>query len=223
MKFKVIQHHSQATWLRGLLVAGAAGLVLSACGASDSTSPNPGATRSPPTAPTPTPAPTPTADPLDALKAQCGQPEPPPLYGMKLGVQVDNGFRKLIDSRPIVDNVGRGTADSYCGKVGFDPGARYCDTRLEGHPQRVACDILVVGKAADTGRYGPTWSRNGQPCVEPGSQTDPGCTNHPDNQFLAVMRGNGEILACASDVWPATGARCGGCLVNEKTGGECAN
>lgn len=141
---------------------------------------------------------------------------------MKLGVQVDNGFRKLIDSRPIVENVGRDTPDSYCGKAGFSPSARFCDTRPEGHPQREACDILVVGKASDTGRYGPTWSKEGQPCVEPGSASDPGCTNHADNQFLAILRGKGTMLACASEVWPATGARCGGCLVNDKTGGRCA-
>ena len=140
---------------------------------------------------------------------------------MKLSVQLDNGFRKLLDSRPVIDNTGRGTSDSYCGKVGFDPGARFCDTRLERHPQREACDILVVGRASDTERYGPTWSKDGNPCIEPGSETDPGCTNHALNQFLAISRGPGEMLACASDVWPATGARCGGCMLN-KGAGRCA-
>jgi hypothetical protein len=203
------------------MAAAVLGSLLSSCGADPSTRPNPDPTRSPNPAPTPTPLPTPTPDPLANLKAQCGQPEPGPLYGMKLSVQVDSGFRKLIDSRPIIDNVGRGTSDSYCGKVGFDPNARFCDTRPEGHPQREACDILVVGKATDTGRYGPTWSKNGQACVEPGSETDPGCTNHPDNQFLAISRGLGEMLACASEVWPATGARCGSCVIL-KAAGRCA-
>jgi hypothetical protein len=134
---------------------------------------------------------------------------------MKVSVQVNQGFRKLVDSRPIVENVGRGNPnESYCGKVGFDWRAQSCDTRQEGHPQRVACDALVVGRAADTGRYGPTWSKDDRPCVEAGSESDPGCTNHAENQFLAISRGPGEVLACASSEWPATGARCGGCLVS---------
>jgi hypothetical protein len=145
---------------------------------------------------------------------------PTPLYGMKVSVQLDNGFRKLVDSRPIVENVGRGTSDSYCGKVGFDARAAYCDTRPEGHPQREACDVLVVGKA-DTGRYGPTWSKDGKPCTNAGSETAPGCTNHAENQFLVISKGPGSLLACASEVWPATGSRCGGCTLYDG-GGRCA-
>lgn len=206
-----------------ILTLGAAAIVaaFSACGSNSGTGPNPNPSTTPVPAPTPTPSPTPTPDPLAALRAQCGTPEPAPLYGMKVAVQLDNGFRKLVDSRPVVENTGRGTADSYCGKVGFDARAAYCDTRPEGHPQREACDILVVGKAADTGRYGPTWSKDGRACVDAGSETAPGCTNHALNQFLAVSRGPGDMLACASDAWPATGARCGGCTLYEG-GGRCA-
>jgi hypothetical protein len=141
---------------------------------------------------------------------------------MKLSVQLDNGFRKLVDSKPVVINDGRNSqTDSYCGKIGFDFRAAYCETRPEGHPQREACDALVVGKASDTGRYGPTWSKDGQPCVAAGSETDPGCTNYDGNQFMAVSRGPGDMLACASDVWPAVGARCGGCTIYDG-GGRCA-
>jgi len=190
---------------------------LSACGSKTTTTPI--------TTPSPTPTPvvvaTPTPDPLAALKAQCGDPTPGPLYGMKLSVQLDNGFRKLVDSKPVIDNVGRGTPDAYCGKAGFDPNARYCETRPEGNAQRAACDILVVGTASDTGKNGPTWSKDGQPCVAAGSETDPGCTNYDANQFMAVSRGPGDMLACASDVWPATGARCGGCTIYTG-GGRCA-
>ncbi len=204
--------------LVGLIVVAALAAALAACDSSSGTAPTPPTTVP---APAPTPTPTPTPDPLAALKAQCGAPSPAPLYGMKVAVQLDNGFRKLVDSRPIVINEGRGTADSYCGKVGFDSRAAYCDTRPEGHPQRESCDILVVGRASDTGRYGPTWSKDGKACVEAGSATDPGCTNHAGNQFLAIARGPGDMLACASDVWPAVGARCGGCTVYEG-GGRCA-
>ena len=187
--------------------AEAAGLFIVSCGSS-STSPNPQPSGTPVPAPSPTPTPTPD------FKTQCGDPVPPPLYGMKVSVQVDNGSRKLVDSKPVVENTGRGSqTDSYCGKVGFDFRAAYCDTRQEGTSTRPFCDALVVGKAADTGRIGPTWSKDGQPCVAAGSETGAGCINHQDNQFLAISRGDGNMLACASDEWPATGARCGGCNV----------
>jgi hypothetical protein len=195
----------------------AAALSIPGCGSGSTTNPTP----NPTPVSGPTPAPTPTPDPLAALKAQCGEPLPPPLFGIKVSVQLDNGFRKLVDSRPVVENVGKGTSDSYCGKVGFGASTAYCDTRPEGHPQREACDILVVGKAPDTGRYGPSWSKDGKPCVNAGSETAPGCTNHADNQFLVISRGPGNLLACASDVWPATGSRCGGCTLYDG-GGRCA-
>jgi hypothetical protein len=197
----------------------AAALFFTACGSNSTTTPNPNPSATP--LPGPAPVPTPTPDPLAGLKAQCGEPMPTPLFGVKVSVQLDNGFRKLVDSRPVVENVGQGTADSYCAKVGFDARAIYCDTRPEGHPQREACDILVVGKAPDTGRYGPSWSKDGKPCVNAGSETAPGCTNHAENQFLVISRGPGNLLACASETWPATGARCGGCTLYDG-GGRCA-
>jgi hypothetical protein len=189
-------------------VAAAAVVVLNACGGSSNTSPNPNPSSTPVPAPSPTPTPTPD------FKSQCGDPVPPPLYGMKLSVQVDQGSRKLIDSKPVVENTGRGSqADSYCFKVGFDFRVAYCDTRPEGNAQREACDALVVGRATDTGRIGPTWSKDGKPCDMGGNGSSSPCSNHPDNQFLAISRGDGQMLACASDEWPATGARCAGCNV----------
>jgi hypothetical protein len=138
---------------------------------------------------------------------------------MKVSVQVDNGFRKLVDSKPVVENVGRGNpSESYCGKVGFDFRAQFCDTRPEGNPQRPACDALVTGRASDTGRYGPTWEWDDRPCGPEGSGTDEGCVNHSSNQFLVIARGEGSLLACASTEWPATGARCGGCDLKPNVG-----
>jgi hypothetical protein len=182
---------------------------LHACGGSSPSGGTPPTTTLPPVT---TPTPTPTPD----WRSQCGQPSPPPLYGVKVSVQEDSVSRKLLDSKPIVENVGRGNpTDSYCGKVGFDWRAAFCETRLEGHPQRVACDALVVGRASDTGRYGPTWEQDDRPCVAPGTDAAGGCTNHADNQFLVIARGNGSVLACASEEWPATGegSRCGGCEI----------
>lgn len=183
-------------------LAGMIGLVaLYGCGSS-STGPNPQPSSTPP--PTPTPTPTP-------FGTLCGSPSPPPFSGMKVKVQTAvTSTRWLLDSRPQVVNI-----DGYCGRVGFDSRAKYCDTRPEGNAQREACDALIVGKA-DTGRIGPTWSDpDGKPCVaagEPGSQN--GCI-HTDNQFLAVARGGGQFLACASDDWPLGegGSRCGGCTL----------
>ena len=194
--------------LLSLVSAAGLAIALSSCGSDGNTGPNPAPT---PTAPPITqPTPTPTPD----WRAQCGEPTPPPLYGIQVQVQIDQGFRKLVDSKPSVENVGRGNpTESYCGKVGFDWRQPYCDTRPEGHPQRLACDALVMGRASDTGRYGPTWTKDGRPCVEPGSETDPGCTNHNQNQFLVISRGPGSLNACASSEWPATGSRCGGCDV----------
>jgi hypothetical protein len=188
-------------------------LALFGCGSGSSTTP------SNPQTPTPTtlaPAPTPTANPF---LAQCGSPTPPALFGMKLKIHVDNGERKQLDSKPIVANV-----DGYCGKVGFGATVQYCETRPEGSVEREACDGLVVGKAKDTGRVGPTWTWNDKPCFAAGDTGgQPGCVNYPDNQFLIVARGPGNYLACASEDWPVAppssatagdgGSRCGGWTV----------
>jgi hypothetical protein len=125
---------------------------------------------------------------------------------MKLKIHINNGFKKQLDSKPLVANV-----DDYCGKLGFGSSVKYCETRKEGDLQREACDALVVGRA-DTGRVGPTWSRNGKPCLPAGDTGgDPGCVGL-ENQFLIIARGPGNYLACASEEWPmAVGeSRCGG-------------
>jgi hypothetical protein len=183
-------------------------LALFGCGSGSSTAPSNPPTTTPAT--NPTPAPTPTPNPF---LAQCGVPTPPALYGMKLKIHIDNGYRKQLDSKPIVANI-----DGYCGKVGFGQTVHYCETRPEGSTEREACDALVVGKAADTGRVGPTWTWDGNPCLAVGdADGEPGCVNS-DNQFLIVAKGPGEYLACASDAWPLSapsstliegGSRCG--------------
>lgn len=180
MKYRIIA-------ISAVLMAGA---YVSSCGSSpsSSSSPNPPTVTLPPApGPTPTPVPTPTPD---AFLAQC-VPSPPPIHGMKIKVHVDQGYRKLLDSKPIVQNL-----DGYCAKMGFSSSAPYCDTRMEGDPQREACDALAVGKAKDTGRYGPTWTFDDKPCVDGASE---GCINHPDNQFLVIAKGGGLYLACPAE------------------------
>ena len=163
-------------------------LHLWSCGAS--TTPSQSSAQPTPTplpVPTPTPAPTPT--PITAICV----PTPPPIHGMKLKVQVDNGYRKLLDSRPIVDNV-----NGYCAATGSSAGAPYCDTRPEGDLQREACDALAVGHADDTGRWGPTWWWNNKACspVGAGEGQTAGCVNSPDNQFMVIAKGPGTYMAC---------------------------
>jgi hypothetical protein len=167
-----------------------------------------------PTTPTTTtlpPVTTPPTTTLPPFAQLCGSPSPPPLVGMKVKVQTAvSGNRWQLDSRPIVQNV-----DGYCQRVGLD--GRQCDTRPEGHAQREACDALVVGRAKDTGRVGPTWYSESGSCLSPGDTgSNLACINSPDNQFLVVARGPGQYLACASrDAWPQASADepCGGCTL----------
>jgi hypothetical protein len=172
------------------------------CGSSDST---------PPTTPTPAPtvAPPPPAPPV---VLHC-DPTPPPLRGIRVSVHQNSGFRKTLDSLPIVINV-----DDYCARTGQD--GDFCRTRLEGNPQREDCDRMAMGIAPDTGRYGPRWLFEGKPCkdLEPGES---GCNNHPDNQFLVIAKGSGRVAACASQDVPIAdeGSRCGECAISPSSGG----
>lgn len=163
----------------------------------------------PPVVSTPTPTPAPTPTPTLAQQLPPGfvcDPTPPPLYGLRL--KMHNA--RTMDSRPQVINV-----NGFCGKAGFDPGAKFCYTRDEGDPQATACDYLAVGKASDTGRWGPTWTVDGQLCGP-----NKACTNDPTNQFLVRVNDNGTFLACVSDQVPLStdparpGSRCGICKVS---------
>jgi len=169
--------------------------------------------------PNPTPTPVPTPVPTPTPVALLCDPTPPPLYGIQVKVLFDSGAqRRTLDSRPRVINV-----DGYCGKAGFGATNKFCFTRQEDDPQAEACDYMAVGRAGDTGRYGPTWFYNGRPCTATG--TEPGCSNHPDNQFLVNTRGDGEYAACAAANIPLSedpdrpGDRCGVCTI--QGGGEC--
>jgi hypothetical protein len=128
-------------------------------------------------------------------------PTPPPILRMHVKVHDDSGGRKVLDSKPLVENL-----DHYCDKVGFGDW-KFCDTRPEGHPERVAYDYLVTGKAEDTGRWGPTWFYGKDLCAYfPGD-----CANHPTEQFMAIAKSKGTYEACAADGWPvaSNGTRCG--------------
>jgi len=188
-----------------LVVLGAAAVaVVIQCGGSSS---------SPTNQPTPPPTTTTTTLPSSGLPpGMVCNPTPPSVRYVKVGVFNDSGFRKQLDSKPQVNNL-----DGYCGKVGFDPRAPFCDTRPEGDPQRVACDYLASGKAKDTGLWGPTWFYEGKPCAADGPD-ESGCKNNSSNQFMVIAKGNGEFAAC---VYPPDGDKvCGVCNI-VGGGGKC--
>jgi hypothetical protein len=126
---------------------------------------------------------------------------------MKVGIHDDSGSRKILDSKPLVMNV-----DGYCGKVGAGETVRFCDTRLEGHPERVACDYLATGKSPATGRWGPTWTWDGKPCD---GENFTSCANHQENQFMAIAKTSGRYDACAAPDVPIhpEGQPCGGVTI----------
>jgi hypothetical protein len=174
---------------------GAAALVLLAGCGSSSTTPAAPATPAPTVAPTPGPSPS----------ALTCNPTPPAIYGMRVTIRDASGYRKILGAVPLVANY-----DGYCGKVGFDPNQWYCTTRTDDDPARAACDAVAVGRSGDTGRWGPTWYWEGQPCAQTGDQQ--GCENFPTDQFQAYAKGSGEYAACAApeiEMEPEGGSRCG--------------
>jgi hypothetical protein len=144
--------------------------------------PRPSATPGPNPTATPGPVPTPEPEP-----GTCVNPTPGPLAKIDLKVHIYGANRIILDTTPLV-----GPDAEYCRKIGFSDGRRYCPPRPEGHLERFACDGVLMGKADDTGRIGPTWSVNGQPCVY-----EYGCENHPDNQFLSFAYKKATYEACA--------------------------
>jgi hypothetical protein len=158
-----------------------------------------------PEAPTPTPTPTPTPLPdtpfpdspwgggggVGDAVGSCGAPTPPPISRFRIGILRAQGETVVLDATPLV-----GPDAAYCQLVGFTDGRLYCAVRPEGAPDRLACEALGVGRAADTGRIGPTWSANGHPCQ--GKSSGASCDNHPDNQFLVIAYGAGRFRACTA-------------------------
>jgi hypothetical protein len=171
------------------LLAIAIGLGLLGCNSSSSTPSTPTATPTP--VPVPTQQPTPIPDNLQQ-ETYC-VPAPPALHNIRVKVHQDFGYKKILDSRALV-----GPDAGYCSAIGY-PG-NICVVRNEGDPQAVTCNNLAMGKATDTGRFGPTWSWEGRPCRPAGDGgNDPGCRNHETNQFLVYAFGPGTYAACGSN------------------------
>lgn len=180
------------------------GLVLCACGDSSSTTPT--AVKAPVVSTGSTPAPSPSPTPKTSASLPpglvCSSPTPPPMLRMSVKVHARDGKRIVLDSKPLVPNT-----NGYCEKAGFGDW-KYCETRPEGHPERVACDYLAVGQSEETGRWGPTWYFGDDEVC--GTNTE-NCANHPTEQFLAIAKKKGAYVACAAEDKPVAdgGSRCG--------------
>jgi hypothetical protein len=114
-----------------------------------------------------------TADepPLDS---GCGKPFPPPVSRINCKVYLYGAQFYTLDSTPLV-----GPDCAYCASIGI-PDQCFCPVRRHGAADRLACENWRVGTAKDTGRPGPTWTKE-----DAGYCTGraAGCENHPDNQY----------------------------------------
>lgn len=151
--------------------------------------PAPKATPTPAPTAEPTPGPTPDSGGSGEGAAACGDPLPPPLSRINVKVHLKGATAWTLDSTPIV-----GPDPVYCAKVGF-PDRTYCPVRPEGNPQRSACELYVIGRAADTGRPGPTWYHGNMLCTGGAS----GCANHSENQYLLLVYTGGNYRACGQN------------------------
>jgi hypothetical protein len=153
-------------------------------------SPSPAPTAAPTPAPTPAPTAAPTPTPPPSGGNGCGPPLPGPIGRVLAVVHIKGPNITTLDSTLLV-----GPDADYCRQVGFTDGRRFCPVRSEGNPERGPCEQLISGKAEDTGRYGPTWRREGALC------DGVVCQNHPDNQYLLWAFKSGTYQACFQGVY----------------------
>ena len=193
---------SSATLLLGILVVGAACQRAERAPTRPDPLPNAAAFIPSAPAPQPTPTPTPGAEPEEEPypatpggagvdPSGCGAPVPPPVTRVNVKLHQRLADRMLLDSTPLV-----GPDPAYCRLIGFTDGRSYCPVRAEGDPERAACEATRVGRADDTGRFGPTWTAAGRPCR--GSEAGASCLNHPENQFQVFAYGAGAFRACTA-------------------------
>lgn len=142
---------------------------------------------------------TPAAFPLDPgtepppVAGVCRPPLPPAVHHFWVHELGRYPSFSLLDSTPVV-----GPDAKYCASQGATDGRLFCAVRPEGHPERLACENMLVGAAEDNGRPGPTWrhlSGGHGYCSGPSS----GCENHPDNQYLLIAYRSQRYLVCAEN------------------------
>lgn len=121
----------------------------------------------------------------------CGKPYPPPITRFNSKIHLWGPDYVTLDSTAIV-----GPDLAYCTLIGFPGDRDQCPVRVNGDPEREACEQWAVGKAKDTGRYGPTWTLNGEYCK--GLAVN-GCENHPDSQYALLAAKGGKYVMCAEN------------------------
>jgi len=133
--------------------------------------------------------------------ALCPSPTPGPLDRMNAVIHA-----MPMPDRMVLDSTPQQCEGSICGFY-WDPPRRCCPPRPEGFDRAGdgpdesdeaevrSCNGQVAGFAQDTGREGPTWTFNEQPCTE--EATARRCRNHANNQFLVfIYGGGGTARAC---------------------------
>ncbi|MBI2386263.1 MAG: hypothetical protein HYV14_09650 [Elusimicrobia bacterium] len=114
----------------------------------------------------------------------------PPLHHINVHLMGGNGNRFRVDSTPIVCSTDAGTRhERYCQETMGDDNRRCCPVKPEGHPLRVACELILLGTDPTDGIAGPHWSYAGG---------DGRVERHPDNPFLAFAYGKGVVRACSN-------------------------
>ncbi len=117
----------------------------------------------------------------------CGKPYPAPIHHFNSKIHIPGGDYDLLDSTAIV-----GPDAAYCAQIGYTDFRSYCPVRMEASPERTPCETWRVGYAKDTGRPGPTWTRNGQYCTG----RDSGCENFESNQYGLKAYLGGTYVMC---------------------------
>jgi hypothetical protein len=169
-------------------------LVLAACGGPQATDPtSPGGSPPPVTIPSAPPAPAATPTPAHLKAETYCVPKPPDIFGFKVKVHSDRGWKKILDAKPLV-----GPDAAYCASQ--NQGGTVCVVRREDDPMATTCSNLVTGKS-DEGGYGPNWFYNDHTLCRPAGEggNEPGCRLHEDNQFLVYTFGPGKYTACSAD------------------------
>ena len=134
----------------------------------------------------------PVERPADAppIGSGCYRPYPPPVTRFRCKVHLKGQEFYTLDSTPLV-----GPDLEYCSSVGFI-NQSICPIRPEGTVDRIACENWRVGKAKDTGRPGPTWTKaDGSYCTGPES----GCVNTPDGQYQLWAYAGGTYRVAAEN------------------------
>lgn len=118
----------------------------------------------------------------------------PPLHHINVHFMGGNGNRLKTDSTPIVCSTGPGTKhERYCQNTMNDDSRNCCPVKPEGHPLRVACELVLLGKDPSDGIAGPRWQYVG-------NDPNGGVEKHPENPFLAFSYGSGKARACSNVV-----------------------